>query len=138
MFRTRINECLAFQFIISEFLQTSLHDATPCLFIPLDTKAMLNYYASHIDNDLLQAAIRKFDLERLKKLLPKIALQFKEDENLLFFLIRHQDQWDQVYGENATAKLLKKLHPHYSTYIEEKYAERGYGHLTPIIRECLL
>lgn len=137
MFRTKINECLAFQFIISEFLQACLHEATPCLFIPLDTRAMLKYYSSYLDSSSLQTAIEKFDLEKIKKLLPKLALAFKDDENLLFYLIRHQDQWDQVYGKNAAFKLLKKLNPRYSTFIEEKYTSRGYGHLSPAIHECL-
>lgn len=68
--------------------------------------------------------------------------QFHEDENLLFFLIRHQTEFNDTYEGGFLLNLLKSLFPgglkQLETFLFTKYTARSFHHLLPIISEKLV
>jgi hypothetical protein len=84
---------------------------------------------------------------RLQKLL-KSALHFEklvittidafhEDENVLFFILRHREQFDEAIGFNFVKSLYNEMHPGGLKDIEkllvQNYSKRGFHNLLPLI-----
>ena len=76
-------------------------------------------------------------LRRLSRVAGNIVLRFKEDENVLLFLLNHQDQLDRLYEDQFVAKLFHKMFPkglqQAEEFLVEQYASRGFDHLLPQI-----
>lgn len=73
-----------------------------------------------------------------KELVKAIAL-FKENENVLYFLLRHKAQLDGIYESNFTVKLLKHLFLNDLQKVKDllvrKYSSRGFGCLAKKIQQ---
>ena len=63
---------------------------------------------------------------------------FKEDENVLFFILRHKTQLEEAFGEKFVELLFKKMHRDGSAGIEKlllkQYSKRGFDTLLPVIK----
>lgn len=81
-------------------------------------------------------------LAKMSKLILNIAAQFSTNENVLFFLIRHQPQLDALCGSNTITKWIKKLFPNGLKDVQEflvtKYRERGFEQIIPHINTAIL
>lgn len=79
------------------------------------------------------------NMKRVSRVLLKILIQFKEDENILFFLLRYKSDLDQLYKTQFVTKILQKMYPegHSSMkeYIKKQYQQRGFLNLISIIEE---
>ena len=87
-----------------------------------------NYHSLY---QLLEHLISNF--KRVSRLIVKALILFKEDENILFFLLRHKSDFDQVYHTDFVAKILKKMFPQglqaAAEFITRKYTQRGFSNL---------
>ena len=65
----------------------------------------------------------------------------KDNENLIFFLLQHREEIDQLVQENYLCTLLLKLHPHGLMDLGEKlcdnYHHRGFYFLIPQLKLLL-
>jgi hypothetical protein len=88
---------------------------------------------------LLMQTIHKVNLsiERVAALIVRLFTQFREDENVVFFLLRYKEQLNELYGTNFVFKLLLQMYPkglkQASHFLLKKYAGRGFDNLLPII-----
>ncbi|MCH9634159.1 MAG: hypothetical protein S4CHLAM7_09020 [Chlamydiae bacterium] len=73
------------------------------------------------------------NMRRASRLILRILIQFKDDENVLFFLLQHRTDLDQLYKTQFVARILKKMFSDGSKGAEEflklRYQERGFHHL---------
>lgn len=80
-------------------------------------------------------------LERLMKPIASILVDlfptFKNDENVLFFLLRHQNELKLIYGSAKFREHLCKLHggkvEELEDFLKKKYLDRGFDNLIPDI-----
>jgi hypothetical protein len=67
----------------------------------------------------------------------KLAYYFHQDENVTFFLLRHREQFDKIFGQDFTKKFFKKMYagglPEAGKMMTQKYSERGFENLLPVI-----
>lgn len=80
----------------------------------------------------LTAVFKKFG-----KLLAELILEFSQDENVLFFVLRHKEKLDCIYGAGFVKKLFIKMYPEgiaeAEQYLKTKYAKRGFNNLLLVI-----
>lgn len=73
-------------------------------------------------------------LGKLKPVIKKILVKFKEDENVLFFVLRHQKSLNKVLGNGWTKSFFTKLYPEGGlTYLKSRFETRGFNDLIPDI-----
>ncbi len=80
------------------------------------------------------------NVNRVSRLILKILFRYREDENVLFFLLGHQRDFDFLYQTEFVLKILKKMYPRggvkeVKELLEKKYAERGFYGLVETISE---
>lgn len=77
--------------------------------------------------------------QRLEKSVLHAVSQQQCDENLVFFLLRHGQDFDRLHGRGTIMKLLNKLFPkgldEAVRYVTRRYRKRGFDHLLPIINQ---
>lgn len=76
---------------------------------------------------------------RLARLTAKVIPQFRNDENVVFYLVRNAKAIDALYGPNFTSKTLNKLIPKRAKsgveqFLVKRYTDRGFEHILPLIR----
>ncbi len=81
-------------------------------------------------------------IQRLARLTAKVIIQFKHDENVIFFLVRHAESLDSLFGEHSIAKLIRKMFPKRTrggikTFLTKRYSDRGFDNLIPLIHSKL-
>lgn len=81
-------------------------------------------------------------IQRLARLTAKVITQFKHDENVIFFLLRHSENLDALFGENAISKMIQKMFPKRArsgvkSFLSKRYLERGFNNLIPQIHSKL-
>jgi hypothetical protein len=91
------------------------------------------------ERPLLFAALDKASaaMQRLAKLITRLIYQFRDDENVIFYILRNHQILDQLYGQKFTLKLMSKLYPkglkEAHLLLTRKYQQRGFDNLvTPI------
>lgn len=76
-------------------------------------------------------------MHNLERLIVRLLLQFQDDENVIFFLLRHQSQFDEVYGSHFVVNLFKQMYPNgvqeAGHFLLKRYAKRGFSHILPSI-----
>lgn len=76
-------------------------------------------------------------MNRLSKLIARLFLQFRDDENVVFCFLQHHELLDKLYGPRFCAKLLCRLYPkglkEAKHMLTCRYTVRGFDHLIPII-----
>ncbi|MEM1282251.1 MAG: hypothetical protein AAGG81_01715 [Chlamydiota bacterium] len=77
--------------------------------------------------------------EKFSKLLFKIIQRFSNDENVIFFLLRHSKEFDELFCPGHVKRLLTKVSQGSLADLEKslikKYCKRGFTQLEPIIIE---
>lgn len=78
-------------------------------------------------------------MQRFARLVSKIIIRFKDDENVIFFILRHIDPMNALYGTGFVHKIFgqmfgKKIEA-VKDFLEQRYTNRGFLHLLPIIHE---
>lgn len=73
------------------------------------------------------------NMRRASRLILRILIQFKEDENVLYFLLKHKTDFDQLYKTQFVARILKKMFPKgaldANDLLKKKYSDRGFHNL---------
>ena len=87
--------------------------------VPIDRAAMLSAI------DKASSAMHRF-----AKQLARLCHQFRDDENVIFFILRHHSLLDSLYGPRFTSKLLSKMFPkglrEVQHFLITRYAQRGF------------
>lgn len=77
-------------------------------------------------------------MKQITKEAVKIFTIFQDDENVLYFVLRHRDQLDAIYEKNFTVQLFATLFPEglhkAEKLITERYTSRGFNRLADRIR----
>lgn len=72
-------------------------------------------------------------MKKLKSTVGKMLLNFGNDENVLFFIVRHQQQIDALFGKRFVRKLMLQLFPEglesARLFMVQKYKQRGFASL---------
>lgn len=80
----------------------------------------------------INACMRNF-----ARLISEVCLQFSDDENVVFFILRHHEQLDAVIGPGYVSKLLRKMYPkgiqEAARFLIKRYTGRGFANLLPAI-----
>lgn len=70
-----------------------------------------------------------------------LLVQFKQDENVLYFILRFHSELDSLYGENFCFRLFDKMYPKgknsIETYLSRKYTQRGFQNQIPEIKRFI-
>ena len=83
----------------------------------------------------LHAAVEKAiaAMQRLSKLIAGMMQQFREDENVIFFILRHKLQFDTLFGTRFVTKTLSRMYPRglheMRQLLLKKYTGRGFENL---------
>lgn len=76
---------------------------------------------------------------RVTRSVTKWIALFHRNENVLLFLLRHQEQFDSLFGEPFTRKVFKKMFPDGlhtgEQFMLRRYGKRGFSNLLPFISE---
>lgn len=76
-------------------------------------------------------------MQRFSRALIKVLTQFKTDENIVFYLLRHHAIFDELFGSQFVYKLLHRMYPKglegVAAFLKKNYAVRGFEHLFPLI-----
>lgn len=90
----------------------------------------------YVSGEIILGKLQRSLRQVAKELIKAITL-LKENENVLFFLLRHNAQIDIIYGSCFTMKLIAGLFPgglnEAKTYLIDKYADRGFDKLSETI-----
>lgn len=78
------------------------------------------------------------EMQRFSKVIIRLIYEFKQDENVIFFILRHQKSFDKLYGNRFVAKLCSQLYPKGIKdalhLLVTKYTKRGFENMLPAIR----
>jgi hypothetical protein len=91
------------------------------------------------DRSLFRAPLNKANIamQRLAKVITKLIPQFRDDENVVFYVLKQHETFDKLYGPRFIVKLMNRIYPkglkevHF--FLVRKYQERGFNHLIPTI-----
>ncbi len=103
----------------------------------LTAKCLHGVQQGAIEGKLLQQSYDTLLL--LGEILRQMIAHFKEDENVIFFLLRHKEPLDSLYQEPFVRNCFEKIYPEglrsVSQFLIARYTERGFVHLIPIIEK---
>lgn len=72
-------------------------------------------------------------LNRLAKQIAKLIEQFWNDENVIYFILRHRSEFDEVFGDKFVKGLLKKMYLGgvwgAASFLSKRFTKRGFEHL---------
>lgn len=78
-------------------------------------------------------------LNRLAKMIAKLIEQFWNDENVIYFILRHRKEFDEVFGEKFVKSLLKKMYLGgvwgAASFLSKRFSKRGFDHLIEMIEK---
>lgn len=89
--------------------------------------------------DLLNITTDKLfsQVQRFVRLIARIALNFNQDENVLYFFLQQHEEFNKIYGHNFVNSLFEKMFqkgvPEAGQFLLQKYGERGFHDLFPLI-----
>lgn len=89
----------------------------------------------------LQKGLKKIidQMKRFSKALAFKLQQFSDNENVIFFLLRHQNELDKIYGKQFVFKTINKMHSkgieEATIFILKQYKNRGFNHFIPAIKK---
>jgi hypothetical protein len=78
-------------------------------------------------------------LRQTAKEIVKVIALFRNNENVLYFILRHRAQLDAILGHNFILKLLSNIFPNglvgVRNFLVEKYNDRGFDKLSETISQ---
>ncbi len=76
-------------------------------------------------------------IQRFTKPVIRLIHHFSSNENVLFFILRHQEAFDKIYGRGFVLKQLCRLFPRglreVQRILSAKYSLRGFDNILPLI-----
>ena len=91
----------------------------------------------------LQKGLKKV-IDQMKRFSKALALnlqQFSDNENVIFFLLRHQNELDKIYGKQFVFKLINKMYlkgiEGATNFLLKQYRNRGFNHFIPAIKKMI-
>jgi len=92
------------------------------------------------EHSKLYTKLRK-EIRTLMKLLFEKVYDFRDNASVLYFLLRHQEQFDTLYREPIIKKTLYAIFPsgmqEAQNFLIEKFSKKGFNHLIPSIEQKL-
>lgn len=91
------------------------------------------------DRPQLFASLEKSSsaMQRFAKLITRLIHQFRNDENVMFYILRNHKTFDQLYGNRYVIKLFSKIYPKGIKEVQllliKKYSDRGFENMLPSI-----
>jgi len=77
-------------------------------------------------------------LQKLGKYVSKAIEQYWDDENVVFFVLRNKEQFDEIFGNRFVKQLLRRMYPGgiegARRFLSQQFIQRGFHHLVPIIQ----
>ncbi len=74
-------------------------------------------------------------MRKFSKLAASVMQKFRNDENVLFFMLRHKSDLDRLYGSQFVFKLINRMYKkgidEFSDFLLDRYKKRGFHHLIP-------
>jgi hypothetical protein len=127
-----------------EEIAKALHSgANQAWLLGLNCLDILRQIKEEPDYPLFQIHIKKAaqrlirSIKRLQKLLVVAIEHFPLNENVLFFMLRHGKQLDEIYGLGFIYRFFLKRFSggveEADRFIKERYSCRGFSHLLPVI-----
>lgn len=98
---------------------------------------------SPVERATVAAAVEKASaaMHRFAKQVARLVHQFKDDENVIFFVVRNHKILDSLYGNRFTFKLLNKLyskgHREAQQLLISRYTERRFNNVLNKIKCCI-
>lgn len=78
-------------------------------------------------------------IHRLCKVMTRLIHKFRDNENVIFCVLRNQERFDKIYGRGYVAKQFNRLYPKgiadAHSMLSSNYMERGFDHLSSIIAD---
>lgn len=78
------------------------------------------------------------ELKKMGKIIPKIFTKFQKDENVLFFFIRHKNDFDNLHSKGFVKKMIVKAYPkglsEAESFLMQRYTKRGFHELVAMIK----
>lgn len=78
-------------------------------------------------------------IHRLCKVMTRLIHKFRDNENIIFCVLRNQEGFDKIYGRGYVAKQFNRLYPRgiidAQSMLSSKYTERGFDHLSSVIAD---
>lgn len=104
----------------------------------------LQAYVEGIGEENVEVTLHK-NLVKLQKqvgrfgqMVIKLTYYFHFDENVIFFILRHKQQFDNIFGQDFTKRFFNKMYEGGPSEAEKlmttRYTERGFQHLLPTIQ----
>lgn len=96
------------------------------------------------DRSILFAALGKSNsaMQRFAKLMTRLIQQFRNDENVIFYVLRNHKTFDELYGNRYVIKLFSRMYPkglkEAQRFLIKKYMERGFENVLPTIYAAAL
>lgn len=100
------------------------------------------FHEMPIDRHSLYSSVERSSsaMQRFAKQITRQILQFKHDENVIFFILRNHKAFDKLYGNRYVARLFSKMYPKglkdALSFLLDKYATRGFENMLPRIVEA--
>lgn len=82
----------------------------------------------------------KSHIQLQSRLIVNTLMQFQQDENVIFFILRHHRRFIQVFGVRYLQQLIQRLFPEggmreMQQLLTRCYSLRGFDHMVPVINE---
>lgn len=78
-------------------------------------------------------------MKKASKLIFNLLADFKDDENVILFLVNHTVEFENVYGKGTFKKWMEDLYSEGLSQVRQflliRYAQRGFDHLLPLIED---
>lgn len=107
----------------------------------LSENPLLADLKKHIDTVIYECRLKNFkETQALFDLTAEYLFAFEPDENLYYYLLRHQEECKKTFGRVFLLNFFKKKHQglkQTEKFLIDKYQERGFFHLKPSIRTYL-
>ena len=79
------------------------------------------------------------NLTRVSRLLLPLIRYYRDNENVLFFLLNHCEEFDRLYQSSCLVQLLDQMFPGGASeakeFLIQRYAQRGFHHLLATISQ---
>jgi hypothetical protein len=93
-----------------------------------------------LEREPFLAAVEKASasMQRMAKLVARLIHQFAEDENVIFYVVKHHKVFDRLYGGRFVSKLLGRIYPkgvrEAQKLLTKKYSARGFDNIVTAIQ----
>lgn len=100
------------------------------------------FHEMPVDRHSLFSSLEKSSsaMHRFAKQIARQIHQFKNDENVIFFILRNHKIFDKLYGNRFVVRLFSKMYSKGMkdsvSFLNKKYVARGFDNILPAIEEA--